>query len=107
MTLFGNGCRVTGSITGISVPLTSKLREKSPVRSNAVGVFTNRLPRFFLVPVNSCDQKKNNLSRLVLNLPGMKTGPPSEYPEMRYRYGVLGVFVRLLKKSFAFKLSWR
>ena len=62
---------------GNGLPLASRLCEKSPVRSRAVGTVTR------LSAVGSCRRwnswlkKKKSFFLSSLNLPGMYTGPPS------------------------------
>ena len=71
MRLPGNASPVVGSITGISLPLVSTLREKSPLRSSSVGMLRNWLPESDFWRVYSCEAKKKSLLRSLLNLPGM------------------------------------
>src|SRR5215472_15027039 len=72
----GNGAPVVGSVIVISEPLFWKLCEKSPVRSNAVGVYLFWVPPLTNCPVYSCDQKKKSLFLSRLTWPGIYTGPP-------------------------------
>src|SRR5574340_1663888 len=66
ITLPGNTARVVGSVMGISLPFRSMDWEKSPARSSAVGTVTLPEPPL-LIGQYSCDQKKNSLSRFLLN----------------------------------------
>ena len=76
MTFPTNGLPVVGSVIVINEPLFSKLAEKLPARSSAVGVYLVCTPGLTNCPVYSCDQKKNSFFLSWLKCPGMKIGPP-------------------------------
>src|ERR1700692_1950728 len=68
-----NGEPVVGSLTTISRLLRSKLWEKSPRRSSAVGTVSWATGCEVFSGQYSCDQKKNSLLRSLVNVFGMYT----------------------------------
>src|SRR5262249_55964180 len=79
-----------GSLIHTMLPFRSRVCEKSPARSSAVGTRWNvRLPGSCRGS-RSCETKKNSLSCLLLkSVPGSITGPPSVHAVLLYLYGAL------------------
>ena len=76
MMLPGNSALLSGSRMVMRRLFRSTDCEKFPSRSRAVGMVREAM-RVVVVGQNSWPQKKNSFSRLRLNLPGTKTGPPT------------------------------
>src|ERR1035438_8170538 len=71
ITLPGNGLPVCGSLTTIILLLRSRLWEKLPCRSRAVGTVRLATGCEVFSGQYSCDQKKNSLPRVLLNTFGI------------------------------------
>ena len=80
ITLFGNGWPVAGSRTITLRPKKglagSRSSLKSPSRIFRLGTVPVLVESWYQL-IHSWAQKKKSLSRFSLNLPGMKTGPPT------------------------------
>src|SRR5437016_218036 len=98
-----------GSATAIGLPVLSRLCEKFPARSSAVGtVIDSAASAGWIVGQISCEKKKNSLSRWVVkSRPGMITGPPALYPIVLNRFTGLGNPNLLLKNVLALYASLR
>src|SRR5258708_32682469 len=92
---------------GMRAPELVTVCEKSPVRSSAVGM-VKRLVAIDLLRMESSEEKKNSLVRLLLELgPGRIGGPPNGPPGLLDRWRGLAVPWAFLKTTLSLTCSAR